>query len=182
MQGKWTRMALFTVFAAMGVAGCGGPLEEEFPFDEQEELTQDEAGEVSALEQDKPPCKNVKASPKLLWPPNHKFHTVTLSGKDGYGEKFKVTIKKVTQDEPLNGQGDGNTEPDAKWVDDYKDRVKLRAERSGQGDGRVYRITFTAKDSKGKTCTGTVFVGVPHDQGGHSTPVDSGYIYDSFGY
>jgi hypothetical protein len=173
MQGKWTRTALFTLSAALGVAGCGGPMEEG--------LTQDETGVVSALGQDHTPCKNVKASPELLWPPNHKFHTVTLSGKDEYGKPLEVTIKKVTQDEPLNGRGDGNTEPDARWVHAYKDRVQVRAERSGQGDGRVYRITFTATDSKCRTCTGTVLVGVPHDQGGHSTPVDSGYVYDSFG-
>jgi hypothetical protein len=180
MRGTWTKTALFTLVAMLGVSGCGGPLEEEGTLEEQEELTLDEPGDVSALEGDKPSCKRVKADPKLLWPPNHKFHTVTLSGKDDYGKPFKVTIKKVLQDEPVNGQGDGNTAPDARWVGSYRDRVELRAERSGGGDGRVYCITFTAKDSKGHTCTGTVEVGVPHDMGRGSTPVNSGCRYDSF--
>ena len=39
-------------------------------------------------------------------------------------------------------------------------------QRSGTGDGRVYRIGFSAKDGAGGTCTGTVLVGVPHDQSG----------------
>jgi hypothetical protein len=181
MRGKWTTTALFTLFTALGVAGCGGPMEEEDPFEAQEEPAWDETGRVNALEQNHPPCKNVEAKPKLLWPPNHKFHLATLSGKDAYGKGFKVTIKKVTQDEPLNAGGDGNTEPDAKWVAGHQDAVQLRAERSGQGDGRVYRISFSAKDSKGKTCTGTAYVGVPHDMGRHSTPIDSGDVYDSFG-
>ncbi|KFA91191.1 hypothetical protein [Archangium violaceum] len=179
MRGTWTKTALFTLVAMLGVSGCGGPLEDEDPIDEQEELMLDD-GDMSALEGDKPSCKKVKADPELLWPPNHKFHTVTLSGKDDYGKPFRVTIKKVRQDEPVNGPGDGNTAPDAKWVGDYRDRVQVRAERSGQEDGRVYCITFTAKDSKGKTCTSTVEVGVPHDMGGHSKPVNSGCEYDSF--
>ena len=72
--------------------------------------------------------------------------------------------------------------PDARWVDDRMDAVYLRAERSGRGDGRVYRITFTAsREEDEKECTGTVRVGVPHDQGKGSTPSDSGGTYDSFG-
>jgi hypothetical protein len=43
--------------------------------------------------------------------------------------------------------------------------VFLRAERSGKGDGRVYRVHFTVRDTRGATCRGIVTVGVPHDQG-----------------
>lgn len=176
----WTKTALFTVVAMLGVSGCGGPLEEEGSAPEQEEWTLDELEDVSAREGDKPSCKSVKADPKRLWPPNHAFHTVKLSGKDGDGKPLKVTLKKVMQDEPVNGRGDGNTAPDARWLGHDRDRVQLRAERSGRGDGRVYCITFMAKDSKGRTCTSTVEVGVPHDKGKHSTPVNSGCKYDSF--
>ena len=41
----------------------------------------------------------------------------------------------VTQDEPVNGLGDGDTGPDAVTL---SDGILLRAERSGTGDGRVY--------------------------------------------
>ena len=53
----------------------------------------------------------------------------------------------------------------------------VRAERDGNGDGRVYHISFTATGSSG-SCTGSVTVGVPHDQG-HGGPVDQGALYNS---
>jgi len=53
--------------------------------------------------------------------------------------------------------------------------------RRGPGNGRVYRIAFQGSDGKGGTCTGSVTVGVPHDQGKGKTPVDSGQTVNSFG-
>jgi len=177
MRGTTSKVALFALVAVLGSVGCGGPLEEEAPLEEQEVVEQEvvEDGDVGALEEDHPSsCKTVKASPKLLWPPNHKFHLVRLSGATN------ITITSVKQDEPVNGSGDGNTSPDAMWAQGKKSAVYLRAERSGQGDGRVYCISFTAKDSSGRTCKGMVTVGVPHDMGQGSTPINSGCKYDSF--
>jgi hypothetical protein len=57
--------------------------------------------------------------------------------------------------------------------------VQLRAERSGRGDGRVYRLAFTATDDHGAQCTGTALVGVPHDA--RRPWKDSGAVFDSFG-
>lgn len=54
----------------------------------------------------------------------------------------------------------------------------VRAERSGTGDGRVYRIMFSADDGKGGSCTGEVLVTVPHDQSG-AAAVDQGALFDS---
>ena len=60
--------------------------------------------------------------------------------------------------------------------------ASVRAERAGTprapGDGRVYHVAFTAADGNGGTCTGTVKVGVPHDQRGRAA-VDGGPLYDS---
>ena len=53
----------------------------------------------------------------------------------------------------------------------------VRAERSGAGDGRVYRIAFTVTDSHGATCSGVVTVGVPQVRDG--AVADSGGVYDS---
>ena len=64
----------------------------------------------------------------------------------------------MTQDEPAGGSPD--TKPGPK-----SNQVFLRAERNGNGDGRVYRIAFVASDGKGGTCTGSTVVKVPHDQG-----------------
>ena len=56
----------------------------------------------------------------------------------------------------------------------------IRAERSGNGDGRVYVINFIGEDGKGGMCVGSVVVKVPHDQSSKSCPaVDSGQNYDA---
>jgi len=78
----------------------------------------------------------MEGAAQLAWPPNHKFRLITLSG----GEELELTIDSVTQDEPVNDTGHGKGAPDARWVDDRTDAVYLRAERSGRGDGRTYRI------------------------------------------
>jgi uncharacterized repeat protein (TIGR01451 family) len=128
-----------------------------------------------------PVCTALTAGPSL-WPPNHKLVTVTVSGAtDPDGDVLTTTVTGVTQDEALNGLGDGDTSPDAALVAGHSNQVRLRAERSGLGDGRVYRIATSVSDGDGGSCTGTVIVGVPHDQGAGSTPIDSGLIVDSFG-
>ncbi|GLH99380.1 hypothetical protein Pa4123_46560 [Phytohabitans aurantiacus] len=120
-------------------------------------------------------------SPDSLWPPNHKFVAVTLTGAtDPDGDKTTLTITGVTQDEPLDGLGDGDTAPDAAVVAGRTDQVQLRAERSGTGDGRVYRISFTVSDGKDR-CTGTVYVGVPHDQSGDPAVDTKSVVVNSFG-
>jgi hypothetical protein len=128
-----------------------------------------------------PNCSNVAPNVTSLWPPNHKLHEITLAGAtDPDGDPVTITITGVTQDEPINGLGDGDTSPDAQ-TGTASNKVFVRAERSGTGDGRVYEIAYTASDPAGATCTGSVTVGVPHDQGQGSTPVDSGQTVNSFG-
>lgn len=129
-----------------------------------------------------PDCSTVTASPNRLWPPSHKLRLATLSGAtDPDSDTVTLTITGVTQDEPLNGLGDGDTSPDAQ-AGTQSNTVLLRAERSGAGDGRVYRIAFTGSDGRGGTCSGTVTVGVPHDMGAGSNPVDSAPpSFNSFG-
>jgi hypothetical protein len=50
-------------------------------------------------------------------------------------------------------------------------QVSLRAERDGAGDGRVYRIAFTASDARGGSCSGTATVSVPRKH--HKSAVDT---------
>jgi hypothetical protein len=64
----------------------------------------------------------------------------------------------VTQDEPVAGVGSGDTSPDAVL---QPAGVLVRAERAGSGNGRVYRLSFTAEDTGGQSCTGAVTVCVP---------------------
>jgi hypothetical protein len=70
---------------------------------------------------------------------------------------------------------DGTTCPDATGVG--TSTAQVRAERSGNGDGRVYHIDFTAIDKNGNSCSGEVTVCVAHDQGGGC--VDQGPVFDS---
>lgn len=57
--------------------------------------------------------------------------------------------------------------------------ASVRAERAGSGNGRVYRLAFTADDGQGGTCTSAVTVGVPHSQQQGLTAIDDGQIYNS---
>jgi hypothetical protein len=79
----------------------------------------------------------------------------------------------------MNGKGDGNTSPDAKRAT-AGSQVFLRAERSGKGNGRIYRLAFTASDGRGGTCEGTATVAVPRKK--KRPAVDSAPpSYNSFG-
>lgn len=123
-----------------------------------------------------PACDGAQASPAALWPPNHGFADVEILGvTDPDGDPVALSVSAITQDEPVDGTGSGDTAPDGEGVGTPTARV--RAERSGNGDGRVYAISFTASDGQGGSCAGTVTVGVPHGAKGKAT--DSGQSYDS---
>jgi len=116
-----------------------------------------------------------------IWPPNNTFYPVTIQGvTDIDGDHITIVIDAVYQDEAV---GTGNSAPDATGIG--TNTVKLRAERDGSGDGRVYHIFFTASDGKGGTCrvdmtsTIKVRVGVSDNQGGGIDPIDGGARYDS---
>ena len=75
-----------------------------------------------------------------------------------------TTTLSVTSDEavtaPVREQGlSGLTSPDWQIVDSH--HVRLRAERSLRGDGRVYTITLTCTDAGGNQAEATVSVRVP---------------------
>jgi dipeptidyl aminopeptidase/acylaminoacyl peptidase len=125
-----------------------------------------------------PDCAEVRATPDTLSPPNMMLVPVSLSGAtDPDSDEVTITITGVTQDEPLAGQAD-KTSPDATSTP-RPDQVKVRAERDPRGDGRVYRIAFTASDGIAE-CSGTSTVGVPRRLG--VPAVDSAPpSYDSFG-
>jgi len=131
-----------------------------------------------------PECTTAVASPASLWPPNHQYVQVSVDGiTDPDGDPLVVTIAGVTQDEPLNGLGDGDTCPDAAGVG--SSTALLRAERAGTarvpGDGRVYHVSFSASDGRGGMCTGTLRVCAPQDQRPGRTCGDQGPLVDSTG-
>lgn len=126
-----------------------------------------------------PDCSGVAATPDTLSPANHMLRPVTVSGAtDPDGDSVTHSVTGVTQDEPLNGAGDGNTSPDASVTGDPA-TVLLRAERQALGDGRVYRVAYLASDGEA-SCSGTALVGVSKSPNGPAA-VDSGLVVDSLG-
>jgi alpha-tubulin suppressor-like RCC1 family protein len=126
---------------------------------------------------DPPSCHAAVAAPTLLWPPNHSLRPVTIVGtSDPNGDHVAVTVTAVTQDEPVNGLGDGDTAPDAVILEDA---LLLRAERRGNGNGRVYEVHFVAADGQGGSCSGVVTVGVPHSMKAGGSATNDGAVYDS---
>ncbi|MGB5696149.1 MAG: hypothetical protein WBM46_10885 [Polyangiales bacterium] len=111
-----------------------------------------------------------------LWPPNHKFHTISGEDcvRDACDGDLEVTFLFASSDEPVNDKGDGNTEPDI--ILDC-DRVQLRSERQGGGNGRIYTLGWRAVDDAGNETEGECIVAVPHDQSGR-VAVDDGAAYE----
>jgi hypothetical protein len=87
--------------------------------------------------------------------------TVNYNSTDNCGAD--TCALTVTSNEPINGTGDGDTAPDWEIVDSH--HVRLRAERAGGGDGRIYTITITCTDSSGNSSSQTVTVTVPKSKG-----------------
>ena len=124
-----------------------------------------------------PLCSLARAIPEILWPPNHKMVPVNIEGvTDPDDSSITIQIVGVTQDEPVNGLGDGDTSPDAIIEGNT---VLLRAERAGNGNGRVYALGFIADDGQGGTCTGVVKVAVPHSKKPGEAAIDDGQLYNS---
>jgi uncharacterized lipoprotein YddW (UPF0748 family) len=117
---------------------------------------------VTAADTIAPTISAISADPAVLLSPNHKMRDITVlyTLNDNCGTA--TSTLSVSSNEPGNGKGDGNKEPDYKVIDAH--HVQLRAERLGNGDGRIYTITITATDAAGNVSKQDVVVTVPHDQ------------------
>lgn len=121
---------------------------------------------VIVKDTEKPRIISVTATPNTLWSPNHKMTDVELTyvATDNCPGELTYEVTGISSNEPLNGTGDGNTEADWAFIDGT--HVQLRAERAGNGTGRIYTITVRVKDAAGNySDDATVTVSVPHDQG-----------------
>ncbi|MDQ6610684.1 MAG: T9SS type A sorting domain-containing protein, partial [Bacteroidota bacterium] len=126
---------------------------------------------VTINDTEAPKVTNMSANPDNLWPPNHKMRDVTINytSTDNCPGVINCHLS-VTSNEPVNGQGDGNTAVDWIVIDDH--HVKLRAERSGGGDGRIYTITATCTDAHGNSGSNSTTVTVSHDKSSSVTSRD----------
>jgi hypothetical protein len=120
-------------------------------------------GSLSYIDAVPPVFESVRASPDVLWPPNHEMVpvTVTASVADAVDPSPITRILSVSSNEAADGSGDGHT--DADWQITGLLTVDLRAERSGKGSGRVYTITVESRDRSGNASIKTVTVAVPHN-------------------
>ncbi len=110
-----------------------------------------------------------------MWPPDHSMVCVSILGISDPSRTMRITITGVKQDEATNGLGDGDTPIDAIIRPDGT--VLLRAERKGNGNGRVYHVRFTATTAGGSS-SGMVKVFVPKSKK-TDTAVDGGELFDS---
>jgi hypothetical protein len=129
------------------------------------------------------PVITLNGAEPQLWSPNHGSQTFSVtdfvtSVTDSCNTSLgigSVVISQVTSDELEDDTGDGNTLNDIVIAGNCKS-VQLRAERGGNGDGRVYTITFKVTDASGNVGTATARVTVPLSQGSGAA-VDSGVHY-----
>ena len=102
-----------------------------------------------------PFISNVSVDQPVLWPPNKKMKTVKVQYQVSDNCPGTVCSLAVTSNE-CNGSSDWQI------VDEHT--VLLRADRNGDGPGRVYSIPVTCKDSGGAVSVQTTSVSVPHNQ------------------
>jgi len=109
------------------------------------------------------------SSTYVLSPPNHTMRDVTINytATDNCSVTTQVT---VSSNEPINGVGDGDTDPDYVVLDNvegasgqYISHLQLRAERAAGGTGRIYTVTITATDPYGNSTIKTIDIHVPHN-------------------
>ena len=102
-----------------------------------------------------PQIHSIVATPNILWPPNHKMRRVmVLVRADDACGPVLWRITDVTSNEEIDGD----------WIARPRGTL-LRAERDGNGAGRIYTLHIELSDAAQNTTNGTVTVTVPHDRG-----------------
>ncbi|MDM5329208.1 endo-1,4-beta-xylanase [Neobacillus sp. CF12] len=96
---------------------------------------------------------------------NHKMVPIlaTINASDGDSGIHSVVLTSITSNESLQSDDIQNANYN-KPISGTTDSFKLRAERLGNGNGRVYTITYTATDKAGNVTTKSVKVYVPHEK------------------
>ncbi len=95
-----------------------------------------------------PPTVTCSASPDRLWPANNKLNTinVAVNVEDATSGSASFILVSVTNDETTNA----NDMPG--WEIGTPDTTgQLMASRAGNGDGRIYTLTYEGIDTAGNT-------------------------------
>jgi len=123
------------------------------------------------------PVITASVANSCLWSPNHNLLDtgLSLAVTDNCSPLSAIRVGvRVTSDErpEIETQGDGNFSPDAVVTGSSINQVvRVRAERMGGGDGRVYLLRITATDQYNNTALKILQVGVPAAQGPRAAPL-----------
>ena len=103
----------------------------------------------------------MRASPDLLWPPDHRMVDVTIEValRTACDASTSCQIVDVISSEGVSRGADDDGSPD--WEVTGPLSLRLRAERSSSSQGRVYTITIECADQSGNTTRRAVTVSVP---------------------
>ena len=124
----------------------------------------------------KPTVATARAEPSRLWPPDLSMVPVNVTGvTDVAGAPVSIHVTGVTQDEPISRRAATDACVDAKVVGG---QLYLRRERQDRGNGRAYRVSFTAVNHEGVAADGTVLVRVP-GKADENLVVDDGPVQNS---
>jgi hypothetical protein len=128
-----------------------------------------------------PPTLSLSVEPSMLWPPNHKFVPahVTATAIDACDGTPVVRLVSVECSDPDTDPHSGDVADGAFGEADFD--VQLRAERRGDGTGRVYTLTYEAADASGHTVRKSVGVVVPHSMGHAQLVTDERPLLTIFG-
>jgi hypothetical protein len=99
---------------------------------------------------------SISATPNTLWPPDHRLVDVQIDYVSTSNCGTPACVLTVSSNEPQNGLGDGDIDNDWQILDDH--HIRLRAERGGNGNGRIYTISIKCASAGGDTTTKTVTV------------------------
>ncbi len=110
-----------------------------------------------------PPVVTVSTTSASLWPPNHQLENVGLAvaASDNGGGAPAIGIAVFSNEGDL-APDSGNFSPDAKNI--AAGTLRLRSERMGSGDGRVYLIVVSATDASSNVSHACATVSVPQSQ------------------
>jgi len=119
-----------------------------------------------------PPKVTSSVATNTLWSPDHDLVAIGFAASATDNCPGQITLDvQVYSDESEAAPGDCRFSPDAKNI--APDTLRVRSERLGTGDGRVYLIVTTATDTSGNKGHSCATVVVPHDQNANSAALVS---------
>ena len=113
---------------------------------------------------DRAPVVQCSVATAQLWPPNSRLVNVGLqvTAADDNDPAPAIDVTVFSDETDVDTGGGAVVSPDAiGWA---AGTLQLRAERRGEGDGRVYLIIVRAADSAGNVSNACCTVTVPHGQ------------------